>query len=170
MAKTTSKSLFIDTLSTQKRGKVYPTWTLRTEDWTAPDGHLYKSAYQAYMNASTEYEAAMEICHGDYTLWENLCGLAWFTEFKHNTCPRHLGLDYWRKEKKLRDLAEQIKNLKTIAKEGNVQASKEIIRLLNEADKLKGAGRPKKNTSKPQSKEDSMIADFIAAKERLQNK
>lgn len=148
-----SKSLFLETASDKSTVK----WTLKKKAHTL-NGVEYPSAYEAYMNADTEYEAGCIIC-GDYEHWENLQKLQWFLKGKKEPANSHLGLEVWRKHKKLKDITEQVKNLKDKAESGDTTAAKAVLAMLKEADKIKPVGRPQKGEKEDPIKTD--IKNFL---------
>lgn len=146
-----TRALFFETSDPDKRDKYPPKWTLKREDYQ-PEGFdkALPSAYQAYMNSNSEFEAAMTIC-GDLHEWEILCRTKWFMKGHIKPAICHIGLETWREHKRLKDIDEQIKNLKVKADAGDTAAAKAIIQLLKEAEKTTKAGRPKKDKEKEDS-------------------
>lgn len=154
MRKNLTKALFFESSKTELREKYPPKWTLKLEDYQ-PEGfdEPLTSAYQIYMNSNSEYEAATTICR-DMHEWENLCKTTWFLKGGVHPAACHIGLETWREHKRLKDIDEQIRNLKVKAEAGDTAAAKAIIQLHKEAEKTTKAGRPRKD------KEDPVSADI----------
>ena len=161
-----TKGLFLESCPNDRLEDHQPKWTLRLEDYEYK-GKLYKSAYRVYMDSATEFEAAMTICDGNFEKWKQLCNLKWFKEGRTHTAMAHIGLDAWREQKQLQDYTQQIKNLQEKAANGDTNAAKAIIQLIEKADKKAQAGRPKKNTQVDPLH--SMVKDFEEAKKRFRN-
>lgn len=159
-----TKGLFIDSCPKDKVQEYKPKWTLRLEDYEQ-DGVVYKSAYQLYMNSSTEFEAAMILMDGLYEKWKKLQNVKWFLNGRDSTAPAHIGLEAWREHKQLQDYTRQIKNLEEKAANGDTNAAKAVIALIEKADKQSKAGRPKKDKVDDPIK--GMVADFQKAKKRF---
>lgn len=144
-----TKALFFESSTNWKKDK--PQFNLKKEDHEY-EGIEYKSAYRIFMDACTEYEAGMIICDGDLENWETLCSRQWFLKGRCDPAPCHLGLLVWRKHKKLKDINEQVQNLKEKAKSGDTAAAKAVLAMLKEADKIQEKGRPKKTQETPLEK------------------
>jgi len=97
-----------------------------------------RSAYRIFLDADSEYEAALEIV-GDYGYWIKLTELVWFYEGEYP----HLGLKVWREHKALKEEQEALAGLRAAAKEGNVTAQKELYGI-SQKQKKAAVGRPKK--------------------------
>lgn len=97
------------------------------------------SAYRIYMDAQSEYDAAM-ILVGSWTHWQRLLKVNTFMKGEEGT---HLwsGLEAWREEKEIKDRAVAYNQLKISAATGNVQAQKMIF------DGMKSARRGRPSTS-----------------------
>lgn len=157
-----TKALFWETSTDREKDK--PKFTLKLEDHTV-DGVVYKSAYQIFLNASTEYEAGSQIA-GSWNMWEKLSQVEWFkTGRKGNAnSAQHIGLEEWRRHKRIKDIDEQITNLKKKAEAGDVAASKAVIAHLKEQEKeiQKAKQKPKPR----QTSASNMVADFMREKEQ----
>lgn len=94
------------------------------------------SAKKIYMEAESEYEAAMQLV-GSWQHWKRLCRCTYFMKGMAN-CMWD-GLEDWREEKEIQDKAEAYKQLKKSAEKGNIQAQ----RLIYEGKK-DSKGRPSK--------------------------
>ena len=127
-----TKGLFIDSSTNPETD--LPKFTLRLDD-LEKEGEVYRSAYKIYMNSATEWEAAMEICNGDFQAWENLLKLKWFTVGRNKVAPAHIGLDEWRRHKAMKDINDQVHNLKAKAESGDTNAAKAVIQFIEKADK-----------------------------------
>lgn len=139
-----TESLFVETISSQIAEKYPPVYTMREKS-----RHGCPSAYEIYMDSANEYEAAMKLV-GSMRHWRRLCGLKWFMEGDDEKA--FDGLKEWRKDKQLKDQAEQIKLLREQAEGGSVTAQK----ILLDASGGKKVGRPTKK------------ADTAAQEERAQ--
>lgn len=158
MAKTKTRTIFFETSNPDLRDKYPPRFTLKLEAHKPDDWHEeLPSAYQVYMNANSEYEAAIQIC-GNFKDWEILCRTKWFMKGRLAPAVTHYGLEMWREHKRLKDIDEQIRNLKTKAENGDTAAAKAVIQLLKEAEKTTKAGRPQKDKEDPVS---AQIKNFM---------
>lgn len=117
------KGIFYETSSTRKKHK--PLWSLKVEPHVV-NGEEYPSAYQAYMNATDEYEAAHELV-GNLKNWERLCRCDWF--MNGSTFTGHIGLNAWRKHMLRRDMSTAKRALLTEAKTGSVSAARGLMAL-----------------------------------------
>lgn len=97
------------------------------------------SAYRIYMDAQSEYEAAM-ILVGSWNHWLRLLKVNAFMKGEEGA---HLwnGLEAWREEKGIKDRAVAYNQLKVSAATGNVQAQKMIF------DGMKSAKRGRPSSS-----------------------
>lgn len=161
MAKIKTKALFWETST--NREKDQPKFTLKREDHEV-NGVVYRSAYQVFMDATTEYEAATEIA-GSWYAWEHLSEIEWFKTGKkgNSAMNAHIGLVEWRRHKSLKELDEQISNLKKKAKSGDVSASKAVIAHLKEQEKIRNKP-PEKELKKNSTS--NMVADFMKAQNK----
>ena len=103
----------------------YMPFTLREKDFDT-----YISVYRVYMEADSEYEAAMYLLNS-WEHWQVLCSSPFFKRY----------LDSWRQEREVKECAVAVKTLMKEAQAGNVTAAKA---LLDKNLKTKGAGRPSK--------------------------
>ena len=96
------------------------TYTLKNED-VEYKGKQKVSAYQVYMHAVDEYDAAIKLV-GSMKHWRKLCDLNWFLE----GAPEHSfeGLNQWREDMRLRDESLAKRQLMDSASAGNVNAQK----------------------------------------------
>lgn len=116
-------------------------YTLKNED-VEYNGKQKVSAYQVYMHAIDEYDAAIKLV-GSMKHWRKLCGLKWFIE----GIPEHSfeGLDSWREDMRLRDESRAKKQLMDSAMSGNVAAQKVLF------------GEKKETKPKTKAKEDPEV-------------
>lgn len=112
-----TSSLFLETI--QPHVKQEPVYTLKHYDHNG-----LPSAYRIYMEANTEYDAAMKLV-GDMRHWRKLCDTEWFM----NGWPEKMfeGLAQWRKDKEEQEMDYVIKLLKEQAEDGNVTAQRTLI-------------------------------------------
>ena len=156
-----TESLFLETFKNTLKGDYEPVYTMRPYDHKG-----CRSAYQIYMNADSEYDAAMQIVE-DMRHWRKLCSVQWF--MKGSEAGSFDGLEQWRKDKAEKDATQAIRLLKDKAEEGNVTAQKTLL------DHFKGGkkvGRPEKEqeTSAQQEREARIldIHKVIKAKKKEQ--
>ena len=95
-----------------------PMYTMHEEDRNG-----LPSAKRIYMEAESEYDAAMQLV-GSWQHWKRLLRCKPFTKGLPNQ--QWEGLDFWREEKEIRDKAEAFKQLKKSAAKGNVPAQRTI--------------------------------------------
>lgn len=120
-----------------------------------------RSAYRAYLDAESEYEAALEIV-GDYPLWLKLCEYKWFMEGMENKSD-HMGLETWREHKALKLEQEAIKGLRKAAEEGNVSAQNALHKIAKDQLKKTKAGRPKDEVEEDPTKfSGSSVSDIFS--------
>jgi hypothetical protein len=130
-----------------------PMYTMREEPFAG-----LPSAYQIYMAADSEYEAAQAIV-GSWHHWQKLLTCPPFMNGPKNT---HVwtGLNQWREEKEIQDRAEAYMQLKQNAAGGNVQAQKLIF------EGSKKRGRPSnaeiKKAAEDRVKNTKSIKDDLA--------
>jgi len=122
----------------------------------APD-HGLPSAYLIYMTSASEHEAAMKLV-GSWNHWKRLLKSPRFM-----TGPRGstswTGLETWREEKEIKDVAKAYQLLKESAELGSVQAQKEIWK----GSPDKKAGRPSKAAIQKAAKEAAEHQEGVAA-------
>lgn len=87
-----TQMLFVDVNLNKKATPIY---TMRDHDYK---GCI--SAYQIYMHAVDEYEAALKLV-GSIDHWDKLCGLKWFME--GDPARSFTGVIQWREDMKRRD-------------------------------------------------------------------
>tara|TARA_B100002049_G_scaffold146858_1_gene109166 strand:- start:14481 stop:14990 length:510 start_codon:yes stop_codon:yes gene_type:complete len=154
-----TESLFLETFKNQLKGDYEPVYTMRPYDHKG-----CRSACQIYMNADSEYDAAMQIVN-DMRHWRKLCGLRWF--MKGSDDGSFDGLEQWRKDKAAKDATEAVRHLKDKAADGNVTAQKTLLDYFSGKS---GAGRPKKETENTvQQEREAKILDIhkqIKAKQK----
>ena len=115
-----TESLFIDTFKTELYEKGYePVWTMRPYEHKG-----CPSAYQVYMEADSEYDAAMKIT-GDMRHWRKLCTLKWFMEGAPTGY--YEGLKQWRLDKAAKEATKVLNLIKNKAEEGNVTAQRTLL-------------------------------------------
>ena len=95
-------------------------YTLKDTDWNG-----CKSMYLIYMNAGSEYEAALKLL-GSWSHWNKLCQCTWFKPY----------IESWREEREIREAAIGKATLIDKALEGNVSAAKELVNQIKETGKL----------------------------------
>lgn len=111
-----------------------PLYTMREDEWLG-----LPSAYRIYMEADSEYSAAM-ILTGSWQHWKRLLKCKPFMDGSTDG-GQWSGLNAWREEKKIREQAIAYNQLKISAATGNVTAQK----LIYEGEKdAKVRGRPSK--------------------------
>lgn len=159
------KSLFWETSEERELAK----FTLKLEDhYVEEEDKTYPSAYQIFMQARTEYEAGIEIV-GSFHLWDKLISQKWFLTGKGcQAAYSHIGLEEWRRHKRLKDYSEQIKNLKKKAAAGDTAAAKAVLQITEKAEKESRVGRPKKKSPGDPAK--NLVADFQAQMKKLKNR
>lgn len=120
------------------------------------------SVWRIYMEAPTEYDAAMRIV-GGMRHWEALCKTRWFTapllkdvNYNHIT-----GLYKWREFKEQKDDAAVRAILLELAKSGNVSAAKALLAPKPER-KVKEAAEEKKTAEENNPITNSEDADIKA--------
>jgi len=119
------------------------------------------SAYQIYMAASSEYEAAMNLV-GSWAHWEKLMANDNFMNGpgKHSGSGWR-GLASWREEKRLMEEAKAVKLLEKAAAAGSVTAAKLLLDRVKEETR----GRPKKvkaqQETEKQVKNDKLISESL---------
>lgn len=148
MGRYRTESLFHETKRASVEENYPPVYTLKS----FPHRGL-PSAYQIYMNATNEYDAAMQLV-GDMRHWRRLCGLKWFMEGLEDKSFE--GLLQWREDKKMKDEAEAIKLLKEQAENGSVTAQKTLYDI--------SVGKGSTGAGRPQKKKDTSVADEASAK------
>lgn len=159
MGRYRTESLFFETKRAEIAENYPPVYTLKPY----PNNGL-PSAYQIYMNAANEYDAAMQLV-GDMRHWRRLCGLKWFMEGIEEKS--FDGLNQWREDKRMKDEADAIKLLKEQAENGSVTAQKTLYDI-SAGKGTTGAGRPKK--AKDTSLVDENAAKIIALHKKLKGK
>lgn len=109
-----------------------PLYTMREDEWLG-----LPSAYKIFMLSESEYEAAIKLV-GSWNHWQRLLKCKPFTDGVDDG-GQWVGLNAWREEKKIREKAWALNQLKISAQGGSVSAQK----ILFEADKVAGKrGRP----------------------------
>lgn len=117
-----TESLFVETISYASKESGYkPVYSLRDYDYKG-----YPSAYNIYMDAVDENEAALAIV-GSLNHWRKLCKLKWFMDGRINT--QFNGLNSWRVDMEARDKSLAKKTLMNAVKEGNITAAKALYAL-----------------------------------------
>ena len=118
-----TQTLFVD-VNTHK--KYTPLYTMRDQDHKG-----YFSAYQVYMNAINETDAALKLV-GSLDHWNRLCELQWFMQGGIG----FTGIEQWRIDMKERDIMIAKENLLYNVKyRGDVSASRALIQLHKEETK-----------------------------------
>lgn len=140
MGKMKTNALFQEYRYHPSSANTVPIYTLRDYDH---DGYL--SVYKLYMEADTEYEAAIRIL-GSWRHWKALCKPTWFSETKA----------VWDEERKIRETALAKKTLLEEAEKGSVSAARAIM----DENKRK-AGRPSKQEKKKLIREDVEQDEFL---------
>jgi len=154
-----TESLFLETFRRDLKGDYEPVYTMRPFDHKG-----CRSAYLIYMNADTEFDAAMQIV-GDMRHWRRLCGLKWF--MKGSEDGLFDGLETWRKDKAEKDATEIIRQLKDKAADGNVPAQKILLDTAKEVSKAR-VGRPEKQ--KDLTPEETREAKIVALHKEIKAK
>lgn len=157
MGRYRTENLFLETNRDRSKNYYPPVYTLKP--------HSVKglpSAYQIYMNAANEYDAAIQLV-GDMRHWRKLCNLKWFMEGSY--VGAWDGLAQWREDKAMKDQADSIKLLREQAEGGSVTAQKTLFEISNSKDKEQKAGRPRK--TKDTSLVDENTAKIIALHKKL---
>lgn len=123
-----------------------------------------KSAYRIYMDADSEYAAAIEIV-GEWIYWLKLCEYTWFMDGMEENY-KHSGLKVWREHKALKEEQEALAGLRASAKEGSVSAQKELYAISQRLKKeTMKAGRPKKEEDEDfTSSSTSAVADIFKSR------
>lgn len=111
-----------------------PIYTMREEPYSD-----LPSAYLIYMYADSEYEAAMKLV-GSWQHWQKLLKSKPFVQGSDDHS-QWVGLQAWRDEKEVKDMAVAYNQLQMNAAQGNVQAQKMIFDGKQSASKR---GRPSK--------------------------
>lgn len=129
-------SLFEETNSHPTLLSVY---SLKEDDGNFP------SAHRIYMNAPTEYHAALELL-GSYDHWKTLASAQWFLTGRINgqSIPGFSGLLNWRIEKEAKAAAIAKQTLITNAQNGETAAAKALLTEYNKNH----SGRPAKHKKK----------------------
>lgn len=130
-----TESMFLETFNPVLKGKYEPLFTMRPYDHKG-----CRSAYLIYMEAATEYDAAMQIC-ADMRHWRKLCSLPWFMNGAEDGS--FDGLRIWRKDKAELDATKALKLIRERAEKGNVSAQKILLDTANQVSKAR-VGRPEK--------------------------
>lgn len=151
-----TQTLFIDV----NQHKSYePLYTMRDQDHKG-----YLSAYQVYMNAINETDAALKLV-GSLDHWNRLCELQWFTKGGVG----FTGVEQWREDMKERDLMMAKENLLYNVKvRGDVSASRALIAMHKDDPKkvtptIRKTAAAAKEDEKKQEKHDK-IAQLHAAR------
>lgn len=153
------KPLFWETSTPKSRETFTPLYTLKEYDHEDGHGNVYKSAYQIYMKALDETDAAKQLV-GSLYHWDKLKGCKWFMEGYHiNKQKNTMGLEDWRKHKEAERESEALRKLLAEAEDGNFQAQKYIHQqYAKQAPKQKRG--PKEHNTKNLA--DDELADNIA--------
>ena len=149
-----TESLFVETIQPHVARKYEPIYSLRDYDHKG-----YPSAYNVYMNAVDERDAALQLV-GSMAHWRKLCKLKWFVEGRLEY--QFEGLNQWRLDMKDRDASDAKKIIMEQTKEGNVTAAKALLA------EAKG-DKPKKTKGKlvkAVSKEVEVADSFLEAWEK----
>jgi hypothetical protein len=118
------KPLFWETSTPTSREKFTPLYTLKEYDHEDGEGNIYKSAYQIYMKAQDETDAAKQLV-GSLYHWDKLKNCKWFLEGYHlNGKKTTMGLEDWRKHKEALRESEALGKILAEAEDGNFQAQK----------------------------------------------
>jgi hypothetical protein len=136
------------------KGTEFALYTMKEEPT-----HGLPSAYLIYMTSASEHEAAMKLV-GSWSHWKRLITSPRFLT-EPRACSTWTGLETWREEKEIKDVAKAYQLLKESAELGNVQAQKEIWK----GSPGKKAGRPTKAAIQKPAKEaaeheESVSQDF----------
>ena len=117
------------------------------------------SAYSVYMDAQSEYEAAM-ILVGSWNHWQRLLKVNVFMKGEEDS---HLwsGLEAWREEKEIQDRAVAYNQLKISAATGNVQAQKMIFDGKNSGKRGRPSNSEVQKQAKKMAKDASDIKDDL---------
>jgi hypothetical protein len=132
----------------QSTSKLVPPFTLKHYDFTDIHGVEYKSVYMMYMEADSEYEAAINIL-GSYNHWLKLSKTAWFSAH----------LEEWESERNTRDEAIARSTLIRAAECGNVPAANAIFK--NSKAGKKAAGRPSNGGSRKEDVGERTLEDML---------
>lgn len=130
-----TEALFIETIQAVVRDKYTPVYSLRDYD-----NRGKPSAYQIYMHATDESEAALKLV-GSYSHWRKLCSLKWFLHGRKDV--GHDGLMNWRKDMLHRDRTAAKKQLQIQAELGNVTAARALDKMAVDEMKEFEKSRPK---------------------------
>jgi hypothetical protein len=117
-----SKTLFLETIEAEQvQGGYRPLYTLCPEEKKD-----LPSAYQIFINSSTEEEAAVKLV-GSLPHWRFLCNRKWFLFGDAERIPGFEGLEVWREDTRALKRAEMVRQLKAQAEKGNVAAMKQLL-------------------------------------------
>ncbi len=129
-----TESLFIEMIQSHIAKKYTPLYSLRDYD-----NKGYTSAYNIWMEATDEHEAALTLV-GSLAHWRKLCRLKWFIEGV--PLKGFEGLKQWRKDMIARDASTAKATLIEETEEGNVTAAKALFSLDRESKKgIKNTGK-----------------------------
>lgn len=144
-----TESLFEELIQKDIRLKYKPLYSLKNRD---NNGCI--SAYQIYMSAVDETEAALKLV-GNLTHWKRLCKTRWFLEGRSGVS--FDGLLGWRDDMADRDSMIAKRGFMRLAKEGNMTALRELDKISKK--KKTTTIKPRKSpTSSGDSDEDALLA------------
>ncbi len=153
-----TRTLFLEAIEwEQVQGGYEPLYTLCPDEKKG-----LPSAYQVFINSTTEEEAALKLV-GSLPHWRFLLQKEWFLLGDPSNIPGFEGVEVWRAD--MRDLkkARTIRLLEKQANMGNVAAMKQ---LLIESDKLTRKNLTIKQKVKGVPKSDSVTSLLQRAKDR----
>lgn len=149
-----STSLFVETLNPIREGKYKPFFTTKDRDYTK-DGVTYRSLKPIYMSydhaVGAEYDFAMDV----FGSWEH-----WLYLSTKSTLRGMIA--NWRTELEIKQKAEAIRTVLTLAKDGDrgLTAAKYILENGIKIDKRK-AGRPSKEEVEGQARIAAGVRDTL---------
>lgn len=154
-----TESLFIEVISPESAKKYTPIYSLRDYD-----NKGYPSAYNIFMAATDEHEAAKKLV-GSLAHWRKLCRLKWFMEGRE--LAQFEGLRVWREDMLARDASTAKAILIEETEEGNVTAAKALYSLENE-NKKKQKGKIFVREETPSEQDVSAAVDNIVSLNKSQ--
>lgn len=133
-----TKALFLETYD--KRGNYRPLYTLSDRE-----KHGYPSAYQIYMAAADEYDAAEKLV-GSWRHWRKLLRCGWFMKGGD----QWEGLEQWREDMAARDMSVAKSAILKAARSGDSAAANRLAQLA-EPHLARPVGRPPTKETKAQA-------------------
>ncbi len=142
-----TESLFHETIQPSIRKRYDPVYSLRDYDYKG-----YPSAYNIYMSAVDETDAALQLV-GSMAHWRKLCALRWFMEGRPEC--QFEGIAQWRQDMKDRDASLARKVLLENTKEGNITAARAVLA------ESKGVVKKVYSKNNKISPDDSNVTNFL---------